>query len=1167
MNVSLNNPQSLHPLSSVQREIWFAQTRHPNMPVYTIGVHILINGPIDAQLARQALTLLVRETDILRVTLTMQDGVPMQSFPEMPKVDLRFEDLSSFEDPEQAAYSSMERAINSPFRLLEEPLFRFALFKVSDERYLWLQTYHLLVIDEPGIAVLSERVALIYTALLRGESIPSPSSGSYLAIAEADTTYSNSDTFDRHREYWLQHFSPLPKQLFFRKVGHASRTDAVSGAVFTWLIPRAKFDLLSTLAKSCEVSVFEALLGLLYAYFIRVQDQDELVIGVSDSRAYSARTEKVIGPFAGEIPIRFGFGREITFSGLLRALASRLSEINPFKHFPSYEIHRTSGAFQAGLNRLNDLSLAFVKHAAPPAFGDCSSRRLSVLRNGSCQIPLAVTVREYSEVEDIEVDFSYNLAYFDAAEIERMQGRFKGLLDSALEHPDRLLGDLQILPPEEERQILVDWNATATALPVKCIHQVFEERASDIPNATAVVFEDETLTYGEVNNRANQLSHKLISLGIAADIPVAIAMERSSAMIVALMAVLKAGGAYVPLDPDYPTDRLAFMLKDSGARILLTQESLRRRIESILSVSAPKLDYTPAGTQILCLDSDWSSIAEQLETNPELPSNFGDLAYIIYTSGSTGKPKGAMNTHGAISNRLHWMQSVFPLDGTDHILQKTPSSFDVSVWEFFWPLMTGARLIFARPGGHRDNAYLIELICKEQVTTVHFVPPMLQAFLETPQVSLCTTLRRVICSGQELLARTASRFYEIFPSCELHNLYGPTEAAVDVSWFPCSQGMMRRSSIPVGRPIANTALYILDAHIQPVPIGVPGELHIGGVGLARGYLNRPDLTAEKFIPDPFSTEPGARLYKTGDLARYLDDGNIEFLGRLDNQVKIRGFRIELGEIESALISHPAIREAVVIAQRNEFGEMRLVAYVVPSEFQLERQPPTLHVKDCKEEPEKIIGAINPELGSVRETSEEPHQLIMVSATQVLPSPRELRSYLKITLPDYMLPTAFVALQALPVTPNGKVDRKALSEPQTTSVTSVNRSNDQSAVNSRELRGKSSDVPNRDHSDLELRIAEVWRGVLHSDDFGFEDNFFEVGGDSLMVASVLERLGEAIGKQIPMTALFQYPTIRLLAEHLNSGPANPGISSAQRNAQRQAMALAQRRISVHPKKTR
>ena len=461
------------------------------------------------------------------------------------------------------------------------------------------------------------------------------------------------------------------------------------------------------------------------------------------------------------------------------------------------------------------------------------------------------------------------------------------------------------------------------------IVEIFELQASHTPQAIAVVYKNRQLTYAELNHRANQLAHFLRKSGVGPETLVGVFMTRSLEMVVSLYGILKAGGAYVPLDPEYPTERVAFMLEDTKVPVVLTQPHLIENLSTIQNFTATRMDADFQIAEVFCLDAGWTTIAQESTINIEDGATTENLAYVIYTSGSTGRPKGVMNEHGGICNRLLWMQDAYALTAEDRILQKTPFSFDVSVWEFFWPLMFGARLVVAEPGGHKDNQYLVELITAQAITTIHFVPSMLSAFLHDKNVAICDSLKRVICSGEALPFNLQERFFALLKA-ELHNLYGPTEAAVDVTYWAC-QRESEYSMVPIGRPVANTQIYLLDHQLQPVPIGEPGELHIGGIQVARGYLNRPGLTAAKFIPDPFSTAPAARLYKTGDLARYLDDGNILYLGRLDHQVKIRGNRIELGEIEAALSRHPNIRDVAVVAREDRPGDMRLVAYFIPKQ--------------------------------------------------------------------------------------------------------------------------------------------------------------------------------------------------------------------------------------------
>ena len=490
------------------------------------------------------------------------------------------------------------------------------------------------------------------------------------------------------------------------------------------------------------------------------------------------------------------------------------------------------------------------------------------------------------------------------------------------------------------------------------------------PGAVALAWEGGELTYRQLDDRANRLAGQLRHLGVGPDALVGVCLERGPALVVALLATLKAGGAYVPLDPDHPRDRLAGLLADAGVAAVLTDPGLAGRLPP---QSAPRLYLDADGAAEAAAGGDPRGAAG----HPGRPAA-DNLAYVIYTSGSTGAPKGALNTHRGICNRLLWMQDALQLASDDRVLQKTPFSFDVSVWEFFWPLLCGARLVLARPGGQRDSGYLAGLIEATGITTVHFVPSLLAAFLDEPGLERCRDLRRVVCSGEALPAALAARAGERLPGAALYNLYGPTEAAVDVTWAACRPGE-RRPGVPIGRPIANTQVYVLDRRLRPVPMGVLGELYLGGVGLARGYLGQPGLTAERFVPDPCGLQAGGRLYRSGDVGRWLPGGELEFVGRADGQAKVRGVRVEPGEVEAALTRHPEVREAAVLARADGGGPVRLVAYVV-------------------------------------------------AAGPSGPGAEELRRFLGALLPDYLVPSAFVAVAALPRTPSGKVDRRALPEP-------------------------------------------------------------------------------------------------------------------------------------------
>ena len=661
-----------------------------------------------------------------------------------------------------------------------------------------------------------------------------------------------------------------------------------------------------------------------------------------------------------------------------------------------------------------------------------------------------------------------------------MQDQFVTFFRNAVANSREPIARISLLTDSDHHRLTVEWNDTRIDYPHdRCIHQVFEAQAALTPDRIALICEQKEMTYADLNCRANQLAHWLRARGIGPDVHVGITVERSLEMLVGLYGIIKAGGVYVPLEPSYPQERLADILEDADISIVLIQAHLR--------------DVVPTrDNQVVCLDSDWDTlIADQSDGNPDCLTTMDNLAYTIYTSGSTGKPKGVMNTHLGILNRLFWMQDMFGLTESDCVLHKTPFSFDVSVWELFWPLMYGATLVVARPEGHKDNDYLVRTINGRQVTLIHFVPSMLELFLQAKDVESCRSLRDVVCSGEALSADLQRRFFAQL-GARLHNLYGPTEAAVDVTSWECRRGDTS-NVVPIGRPVANTQIYILDRFMHPVPVGIPGELYIGGVQVARGYLNRPELTAERFVSDPFCDEPHARLYKSGDLARYRPDGTIEYLGRIDHQVKLQGFRIELGEIESLLSQHPAIRAAVVAVYGDTTADKRLVAYLVAQ-----------------------VGAPL--------------------------SDRNLRDYLKRRLPDHMVPAVFVWLDALPLTPNGKVDRRHLPAP-----------------TGERASAEAYQAPS---SDMERTIAEVWRDVLKIDKVGVEDNFFDLGGNSFLSILAARRLQEALDMDVPVTRLFQYPTVASLARCLRSGSTDQAVSQPiEDRAQRRKAALSRKRRTV------
>ncbi|WP_354370148.1 amino acid adenylation domain-containing protein, partial [Variovorax atrisoli] len=631
-----------------------------------------------------------------------------------------------------------------------------------------------------------------------------------------------------------------------------------------------------------------------------------------------------------------------------------------------------------------------------------------------------------------------------------MHSTLRGVVEVLEARSEQLASDVQVISGQELSQLAAwSWNQRSHG-DAEPVHRLIERQAQQHPEAPALVFGEETLSYGELNARANRLAHRLMAQGVGPEVLVGIAVERSVEMVVGILGIVKAGGAYVPLDPEYPGDRLAYMVEDSGIGMLLTQSHLRSLI--------------PGAEALRILDLDTLDLSGEPDSNPEVELHGEHLAYVIYTSGSTGRPKGAANRHRSLHNRLAWMQQAYELGATDTVLQKTPFSFDVSVWEFFWPLMYGAKLVVAHPGDHRDPQRLVELIGRQQVNTLHFVPSMLQAFLAYEGAKTCTSLKRIVCSGEALPAEARDKVFARLPQAKLYNLYGPTEAAIDVTHWTCRDD--GSSQVPIGRPISQTQAYVLDGSLNEVPAGVAGELYLGGINLARGYLKRAGLTAERFI----ATDNGSRLYRTGDLVRWNNEGQLEYLGRIDHQVKVRGFRIELGEIEAGLQAQEEVREAVVVANEGPAGT-RLVAYVSG---------------------QGIDTAV-------------------------------LKQKLGEALPDYMVPSVIVELQALPLNANGKVDRKALPAPEFTS-------------------DRAYEAP---VGEVEETLAAIWAEVLGVTRVGRNDNFFELGGHSLLAAQTVARVQSAMQMDLAIRDVFLHPVLTemgtLIADKNLMKPATQALS--------------------------
>jgi amino acid adenylation domain-containing protein/thioester reductase-like protein len=1038
------------PVSHGQRALWFLHRLAPDSAAYNLHFCAHIRSPIDATTLRRAVEELIARHGSLRATFTEGSEGPVQVVDATGRVEFETFDVADW--PKADLDRRLHAEAHRPFDLARGPLLRTALFtRSADDHYLLLTTHHI-VSDYWTLGVLTDEIRSIYPAVRTGHPVPlPPPDRTYADFVNWQRELLAGPEGDRQWDYWRERLAgelpalnlptdrPRPPVLSDRGATHRFRLDAA-------LTARLK-----NLAKSEGTTLFAILLAAYQAFLHRLTGQDDILVGSPVAGRSRPEFARLVGYLVNMLVIRADLSGRPTFRAFLAQVKQTVLDALAHQDFPfALLVERLQPARDLSRSPIFQAALT-LKRAAQP---DAARART----NGHARVPLDVggLVLEPVELEQRAVAFDWNwlveeagdelaaaLQYktdlFDAATIERWMGHFQTFLRGIADDPDQPVARLPLLAPADRAQLLAACQGPVVERPAVCLHRLIEEQVSRTPEAVALVYHGERLTYRELNCRANRLARHLRTLGVGPDVLVPLWVERSVEMVVGLLAALKAGGAYVPLDPELPAERLAFLLDDLAAPVVLTQAHLA--------------GVLPAGRRAaLRLDADAARWTHEPETDSDPITTPDGLAYVIYTSGSTGQPKGCMNTHRGIVNRLLWMQDQYRLSATDRVLQKTPYGFDVSVWEFFWPLLAGARLVIARPGGHKDADYLVRFIADQRVSVVHFVPSMLQVFLQAEGLHRCGSLRHVICSGEALSWDLQEQFFQTFAAA-LHNLYGPTEAAVDVTSWACDRTDPRKV-VPIGRPISNTSIYVLDADRQPLPVGVPGELHVGGVGLARGYWRRPELTAEKFIPDPFHR--GGRLYKTGDLARYLADGAVEFLGRLDHQVKVRGFRIELGEIEATLIQHPSVREAVVLA-RTETGPPKLVAYIVPP------------------------------------------------AGAAAPSTSELRAFLARRLPDYMVPAAFVALETMPLSANGKVDRKALPAPST----------DRPDLAAEYL------PPS---TPTERKLAAIWADVLRLQRVGARDGFFELGGHSLLATQVVSRVRTEFGVELPLRTLFESNTL-------------------------------------------
>ncbi|WP_433330226.1 amino acid adenylation domain-containing protein [Spirillospora sp. CA-294931] len=992
-------------LSFAQERIWFMEQFAPGTSAYVIPLVYRLRGPLDASALERALTEIVARHDSLRTRYTAAaDGSPRIEVAGPEPLPLATADAGDSVRDQIAA------EVDRPFDLGRDPLLRALLIRVSGEDHFLVVTTHHIATDGWSTGVIGDELGALYEAFLAGKPSPlAPPPVRYADYAAWQRDRLDGPALDRDLGHWRERLDGLPAlDLPTDRPRPARQTFAGRGHAFT-LDPELTGGLVR-LSRENDATLYMTLLAAFQALLSRCSGQEDFAVGSPVAGRDRRDLEAVVGVFVNMLTLRASLGGDPTFTELLAR--TRAAALDAYRH-QELPFERLVGeldvARDVSRSPLFQALFAMQNFAAGPrAFGGLAAEPW-LMDVAATRFDLELYAAEVDG--RVEGRFVYNSDLFEADTIERLARHLEALLRAAVTGPDRRLSELPLLTSRERRALLHEWNDTAADFPGLTVPELIARQARATPDAVALTFEGEDVAYRDLAERAERLARTLRGLGAGPETVVGVCFERSPDLVVALLAVLWAGGAYLPLDPSDPPRRRAALAEDAGARIVLTAES--------------PLDASPA---------------ELVSVSPD------HAAYVIYTSGSTGRPKGVVNTHRGLLNRLLWMQARFGLSAGDAVLQKTPAGFDVSVWEFFWPLLTGARLVLARPGGHRDPAYLRDLIAGEKITVVHFVPSMMAAFAAEEGIEACSSLRLVVSSGEELTSRLATRLMDRLPGAELHNLYGPTEAAIDVSAWKCAPG---DAAVPIGYPVANTRLHILDRHLELVPVGLTGELYIAGPQVARGYLGRPGLTADRFVPDPYGP-PGSRLYRTGDLARRRADGALEYLGRADDQVKIRGHRIEPGEIEAALAALPDVRAAAVNVWHDQAGA-RLVGYVV---------------------------------------------------TDGDPDPRDR---LRTELPDHLIPTAWVRLDALPLTRSGKLDRGALPPPD-----------------------RRAEVPfTAPRTDAERTVARVWGSVLSLDRVSVHDVFFALGGDSIRSLKVVARMRDE-GYDIELQDLFLHQTVAELA---------------------------------------
>jgi amino acid adenylation domain-containing protein len=1046
------------PTSFGQRRMWLLAEMDPGEPTYNITWALRLDGGLDVSALQQAWDAALDRHETLRTTFRNESGVPVQVIEDEPVTAPLL--VTSVEERapgerERAARSQIAQLSSAPFDLAAGPLVRAGLVRLAPDTHVLAVVMHHIVADGWSFRILFDELSADYEAISRGSGpVGTEPPIQYADFAIWQLEHAEDGGYAPAERFWRAELAGVPASLPLpADRPYPARQTFAAASIDTALDAGLANDL-RELATQHGTTLFAVLLAGYAVVLSRLTGRDDLLVAVPMAARIRPETETVVGLFMNTVPVRIRIDRDATLSDLVRAVHATAARALAHQELPFARVVELIRPDRDPTRLpLAQVMFALEEPWTVPDRGGLHWRP-ELIENGTAKFELELTITDAPTGPQVRVN--YNTALFEAATAERLARSVHAVLADLVARPGARVGELTAAD-ERETAELARWNATATP-PADgdgvTLRDRFERQVKRTPDAVAVTGEQGSLSYAQLDAAAGRVAHRLAAEGVDSESVVAVLAERSPELVVALLGVIKAGAAYLPLDPEYPAERLAFMLADSAAQVVLTQ----RHLGGVLP------EASPAG---LYLDdaAGWPAEAGGGDRAAVSPDS---AAYLIYTSGSTGRPKGVISTHRGLLNRLDWMRAGLPFSGADVVLQKTPASFDVSVWEFFLPLTTGATLALARPGGHRDPAYLREAIESYGVSVIHFVPSMLNAFLadegeadDGARAASCATVRHIVCSGEELPAALARRCLAALPGASLHNYYGPTEASVDVTAWQATPGALAgRARVPIGGPVSNVTMHVLDPDLRQVPVGVTGELHIGGVQVARGYHRRPGLTAQRFRPDPFGPA-GSRMYATGDHGRWRPDGTIEYLGRIDGQVKLRGIRIELGEIEAALRAQPGVRDAAVTVSEVSPGDLRLVGYVAGAE---------------------------------------------------VPDADSLRTALRASLPEYMVPAAVVPLGALPLTASGKTDHRALPEP--------------------DWGVTAGQVPVAPRTPTESRLAVILAELLTLPaPAGVSDNFFALGGHSLTATRLMARIRADFGVDLPIRALFSDPTVAGLATAL------------------------------------